>query len=172
MVNFLRVPLRLESFLTLGHTVAADLFLFQFTWLPLRFVYSLWLGARALAAGTWCVGSAVGTREQRRMHVASLASVSPQLPGAADSSLPPMPAFIPPAPPRAVCASARRHHRPPRQPAAEARFPAPRPPPSVVQPLPLPLPLAPHHPLPLPCLAPPTCTTCSRAASSSPPRSS
>ena len=54
-INFLRVPLRLERFISFGHAVCADLFLFHFTWLPLRFAY-------AVAAGCAALGRAVAKR--------------------------------------------------------------------------------------------------------------
>ena len=47
-INFLRVPFLLERFVSFGHALCADLFLFHFTWLPLRFAYSLMAGGLAL----------------------------------------------------------------------------------------------------------------------------
>ena len=41
-MNFLRVNLALEPFLTFGHALCADMFLFHFTLLPLRCVSALW----------------------------------------------------------------------------------------------------------------------------------
>jgi hypothetical protein len=49
VVNFLKVPAKVESFLTFGHLLCIDLFLFQFTLLPLRFVSALGTGIAALA---------------------------------------------------------------------------------------------------------------------------
>jgi hypothetical protein len=41
IVNFLAVPLRLEPLLSFGHALCFDLFLFQFTSLPLRCIAAL-----------------------------------------------------------------------------------------------------------------------------------
>lgn len=48
IANFLSVPLRMERFVMFGHLVAFDMFLFHFTWLPLRIVTSSVLGVLAL----------------------------------------------------------------------------------------------------------------------------
>ena len=52
VVSFLRVPLELERFLTFGQLLCLDLFLFNFTWLPLRFVAAVIAG---LAAGAYAL---------------------------------------------------------------------------------------------------------------------
>lgn len=49
VINFLRVPLQLEPFLALGHAICVDLFLFHFTFLPLRFFVALGQGLYVLA---------------------------------------------------------------------------------------------------------------------------
>ena len=51
VLNFLRVTLALEPFLTFGHLLCVDLFLFHFTMLPLRCAGALWrLGSLAAAS--------------------------------------------------------------------------------------------------------------------------
>ena len=65
MLNFLRVTFALEPFLTFGHVLCIDLFLFHFTLLPLRCVAALWVAACSLC------GSAL--RWKRRVGVASAA---------------------------------------------------------------------------------------------------
>ena len=49
MLNFLRVTFALEPFLSFGHALCVDLFLFHFTLLPVRCVAALWV-----AIGSWC----------------------------------------------------------------------------------------------------------------------
>jgi preprotein translocase subunit SecG len=41
VINFVKVPLHMERFVSFGHAICADVFLFHFTLLPLRFVHSL-----------------------------------------------------------------------------------------------------------------------------------
>jgi hypothetical protein len=56
VMNFLRVTLALEPFLTFGHLLCLDLFLFHFTILPLRCLGALW-GLGRLALGSLLPGS-------------------------------------------------------------------------------------------------------------------
>jgi hypothetical protein len=62
-INFLRVPLHLEPFMLFGHAICADLFIFHFTYLPVRWCAAVGHAASsALRAASGARGGASFTR--------------------------------------------------------------------------------------------------------------